>query len=147
MSIDQRLPETDLRWSLDGDFVLVNGDLVDTNAVRGKAFLQEVADRVISSVGDWKLLPQKGSNVDSFIGEPNINTTHARIENSISFALTKDRFLDQQDFKVTAAPISLTQVAVRIDFDTSLTDVVPDSTIRLNIIYDTEGKGPFLVVN
>ena len=147
MAFDENFPKTDYRWSLDGDFVMVNGDLVDTNAIPGKAFLQEVADRVISSVGDWKLQPNKGSNVDDYIGDPNINLTHARIQNSISFALTKDRFLDQQDFKVTAAPIAIDQVAVRIDFDTSLTDLVPDSTIQLNIIYDTGGKGPFLVVS
>lgn len=145
MAIENRLPNTDLRWSLDGDYTLLNGDFSTTESVPGKAFLQEVSDRVISSSGDWKLFPRKGANVDDFIGEPNNPTTQARIENAISFALTRDKFLDQQDFAVTAAPISQTQVAVRIDFDTSLTNIIPDSTIQLNIVYDTDGKGPFIV--
>lgn len=143
--IERRIRLTDLKWSQEGDYEVENGDVADTRYIPARAFLQEVTDRVKSSANDWKLLKNKGANVDDFKGEINNSDTHAQLENAISFSLTRDRFLDQQDFQVLAAPVSTTEVAVRIDFDTSLTDVVPDSTIQLKLIYDTDGKGPFII--
>lgn len=143
--IEQRIRLTDFKWSQEGDYEIENGDIADTISKPGMAFVQEVTERIKSSANDWKLFKNKGANVDSFRGELNDANTHSQIENSISFSLTRDRFLDQQDFRVLAAPVSATEVAVRLDFDTSLTDVVPDSTIQVKVIYDTDGKGPFII--
>jgi hypothetical protein len=143
--IDAKLKLTDLKWSGEGDFIMENGDIADTNNNTGLAFLQEVEERVKSGYRDWKLNELKGAGVDEYEGEINNIETQREIQNSIEYAFTKDGFLDRQDFEVTAAPISVSQVAVRIDFDTSLTDVVPDSTILVKVVYDTQGKGPFIV--
>lgn len=143
--IEQRIRLTDLKWSQEGDFEIENGDIADTVNIAGRAFIQEITDRIKSSVGEWKLLPNKGANVDDYKGEINNEDTHNELQTAISFSFTRDRFLDQQDFRVLAAPVSSTEVAVRIDFDTSLTDVVPDSTIQVKVIYDTDGKGPFII--
>jgi hypothetical protein len=143
--IERRINLTDLKWSSDGDLVVENGDLADTKNVTGLAFLQEVSDRVKSSLGDWKLVPSKGADLDEFIGQTNSAKTQKAIESAISFSLTKDMFLSREDFQVTAIPINRTEIAVRIDFETSLTDVEPDSTIQFKLIYDTSGKGPFIV--
>lgn len=143
--LERNISIVDFKWSADGDFDLENGDIATTSAMPAKGFLQEVIDRIKSSTNDWRLQPRKGANVDDFQGEINNRQTHRRIENAISFALTYDLFLARQDFKVTAAPVSNSQVAVRIDFDTSLTDTVADSTIQVKVIYDTNGKGPFII--
>jgi hypothetical protein len=143
--IERRINLTDLKWSSDGDLVVENGDLADTKYIVGLAFLQEVSDRVKSSLGDWKLTPSKGADLDEFIGQVNSSTTQQAVENAISFSLTKDMFLSREDFQVSAIPINRTEIAVRIDFETSLTDVEPDSTIQFKLIYDTSGKGPFIV--
>lgn len=143
--LDRRINLTDLKWSNDGDLVIENGDLADTRYVTGLAFIQEVADRVRSSVGDWKLIPSKGADLDEFIGQTNSTKTQKAVENAISFSLTKDMFLSREDFKVTAIPVNRTEIAIRIDFDASLTEVEPDSTIQFKLIYDTTGKGPFIV--
>ena len=143
--IEQRINLTDLKWSNEGDFIVENGDLADTKNIEGLAFLQEVSDRVKSSFADWQLMPEKGANLDEFIGMINSSSTQKAIEDAISFSFTKDNFLDRQDFQIAAIPVDNTQIAVRIDFDTSLTDVEADSTIQFKLIYDTSGKGPFIV--
>lgn len=143
--IDSKLKLTDLKWAGVGDFIIENGDIADTLSVSGLAFIQQIEERVKSGYKDWKLNPMEGAGLDEFKGKVNSLQTQREIENSIEFSFTKDLFLDRQDFKVTAAPISHTQVAVRIDFDTSLTDVVPDSTILIKVVYDTDGNGPFIV--
>jgi hypothetical protein len=143
--IERRIKLTDLKWSIEGDFIIENGDLADTKNIAGLAFLQEVSDRVKSSFADWELMPDRGSNLDEFIGSINSARTQKAIEDAISFSFTKDNFLDRKDFQIAAVPIDNTQIAVRIDFETSLTEFDTDSTIQFKLIYDTSGKGPFIV--
>jgi hypothetical protein len=145
VSIQTSFEIIDYAWSVDGDFELRGGDIATTSTKRGKGFLQEVRDILMSSTGDWLLDRQRGANIDAFIGEVNSSNTRTRIEESIKFALTKDGFLEKQDFIVTAARASTTQTVVRIDFDTSLTDGEANSTIQFNIVYDTDGKGPYII--
>lgn len=145
MSLQNKLPIIDLEWSADGDWVIRNGDLADTKESKGRAFIQEVEDRAKSSTNDWKLLPKRGASIDEFHGDNNNERIWKKIESAISFSLTRDGFLDRQDFIVTAAPLSNTEVVVRIDFDASLTDTIPDSKIVLRIVYDLAGQGPFMI--
>lgn len=145
MTIEAKLELVDFEWSQDGDFVLRNGDLADTNISVGRAFIQEIEDRVKSSFEDWKLLPDKGANIEDFHGEINNKDTWKQMEAAIAFSITKDGFLDQQNFLVTVAPISNTEAAARIDFNTSLTDLIPDSKIVVKVAYDLLGQGPFIV--
>lgn len=143
--IEFRLDIVDMRWSSSGDFVVHNGDLADTSDEVGRGFIQEIQDRTMSSFGDWKLLPGKGSDIDEFHGNINNEETWDNLERRLTFAYTNDLFLDKQDFSITIAPITESEVAIRIDFNTALTDIVPDSTIVLKIVYDLSGKGPFIV--
>lgn len=145
MSIQRNFEIIDYEWTADGDFALRGGDIATTVNKRGKGFLQEVRDRVMSSYGDWLLDKQRGANIDTYVGEINSPSMRAEIEDSIRFCLTKDGFLEKQDFTVLAARASTTQVVVRIDFDTSLTNGEADSTIQFNIVYDTDGKGPYII--
>jgi hypothetical protein len=145
MGIETKLELIDFEWSADGDFVFRNGDLGDTKISTGRGFIQEVEDRTKSSFSDWKLLPNKGANIEDFHGENNTEEVWKRVESAVGFSLTKDGFLDQQDFLVTVAPVSNDEIAVRIDFNTSLTDVIPDSKIVVKVTYDLLGQGPFMV--
>lgn len=145
MAIETKLELIDFEWSQDGDFVFRNGDLADTKISTGRAFIQEVEDRAKSAFDEWKLLPNKGANIEDFHGLNNNEVVWKQIESALSFSLTKDGFLEQQDFVATAAPMSNSEVAVRIDFNTSLTDVIPDSKIVVKVAYDLLGQGPFMV--
>jgi len=145
MGIQTKIELIDFEWSQDGDFVFRNGDLADTKISTGRGFIQEVEDRAKSAFDEWKLLPNKGANIEDFHGLNNDSDVWKQIESALSFSLTKDGFLEQSDFIATAAPMSNSEVAVRIDFNTSLTDVVPDSKIVVKVAYDLLGQGPFMV--
>lgn len=144
MAIDSKLLLTDMEWSSQGDFVLFGGDLSGTSSKLGMAFIQEVEDRVKSSTDDWKLLPNRGASIDNFKGELNNEDTWKGIESTIEFSLIKDQFLESQDFVVTAGPLSNEDLGVRIDFNTSLTGNLLDSTIIFKIVYDLTGEGPYI---
>ena len=145
MAIETRIELVDISWSSEGDFIINNGDLGDTFQNIGKGFIQEIEDRVKSAFKDWKLLPNRGSDLNEFEGQVNNEDTWRDIELSISLALTRDSFLEQQDFVVTTAPLSNTQIGIRIDFNVALTNIVPDSTITVKVIYDLKGLGPFII--
>ena len=145
MSLQKNFPLIDYEWTNDGDFALRGGDIATTGFKEGQGFLQEVRDRLMSSTGDWIMYPQRGSDIDDYVGEMNTEDLRSAIEDAIVFTLTSDGFLEKQDFTVLAARASISQVVVRIDFDTSLTNTEADSTIQFNIVYDTDGKGPYII--
>ncbi len=145
MGLENKIELIDFEWSPDGDFVIRNGDIADTTNSNARAFIQEIEDRMMSALNDWKLLKNKGANLEDFEGLINNERTWAQIESAVSFALTKDAFLDEQDFIPTAAPVSNDEVAIRIDFNTSLTNVIPDSKIVVKVVFDLQGRGPFIV--
>lgn len=145
MALNERIDLIDFKWSNDGDWVIENGDIADTSRAVGQGFIQEVQDRIKSSFDDYKLLARRGANLDDFEGEINNEATWSSIESNITFSLTLDGFLDDSDFIVTVAPLSESEVAARVDFNTSLTNVSPDSKITVKVVYDLNGKGPFII--
>ena len=143
--ITKRISMVDFGWTSQGDLELFNGDIADTVNTVGKAFIQEVGDRIRSSQGEWTMYPTRGADIDQFIGEINDREVRDGISDSIKFALTKDSFLTRNDFTILVARVATTEVAIRIDFDTSLVDVEPHSSLQFNVLYDTDGKGPFII--
>jgi len=145
MSIDTAISLVDFEWSSDGDFVIRKGDLSDTYDSTGKGFVQECEDRIKSEQFDWKLLPTKGANLIDFFGENNTEKTRKTIEEIIKTSLTEDGFLDSSDVSVYAAPLSSTEIVVRVDIDTQGIEEIPDSEIIIKIVYDLQGQGPFIL--
>jgi hypothetical protein len=143
--IEERINIVDLRWSQQGDFIIKNGDISDTSNKPAEGFLQEVADRIKSSFGDWASMPDRGANIDSFFGAINDENTWDELEMAIEESLTKNYFLFNQDFNVLVAPLSIDEVGIRIDFDTSLTATIPDSTMILKAIYSFKSNEIYIV--
>lgn len=143
--INTRIPLVDLKFTQVGDLSIKQGDLEDTSRVPGLAFRQEVRNRISSAIGSWKTAPRIGSNIDTFEGLPNNADTGAKLENDAANALTKDGFLNRNDFHVKAIPVSQIAILLRIQFRGILTDQLPDSTIVFSIIHDLSGRGPFIV--
>jgi len=143
--IEDRIEMVDFGWSSEGDFILMNGDIYDTDKKPGEGFQQEVEDRIKSSLRDWKLYEYRGADIEEYHGELNNETTWVNMGNSLDYSLTNDNFLNRQDFIISIAPVSNTGVAIRIDFDTSLTDITPDSTISVKVAFDLNGQRPFII--
>jgi hypothetical protein len=143
--INERIEKVDIRWSQVGDFILKSGDIEDSSKNFGEAFIQEVRTRISNAIGTWKTNPIIGSNIDEFEGQPNTPLTGQRLQADATFALTKDGYLNINEFEITPVPIAETQILMRIQFRGILTERLPDSKIILNIIFDLTGKGPFIV--
>ena len=135
----------DLSWGEATDFTILNGDLEDTTTVKGKGFLQEVFERIMSSRGDWKLAAAKGASLEQFEGMPNIEDTWTLISERISAELKRDLFLLPSDFAVFVAPISREEIGIRIDFSQEIGYNLEGSNVQLNMIYNTANNRAFIV--
>lgn len=143
--IEDRVLITDFSWSPEGDFILKDGDIGDTFKNTGKGFLQEVEDRIKSSLSDWKIYGTRGAGISAYEGEINDESTWVSIQGSIEYALTNDSFLDRGEFSIEIAPLSNTSIGIRVDFNTALTYTSADSTITVKVAYDLSGDKPFII--
>jgi len=134
----------DLHFSAYGDFKLQGGDFVTTVGTEGGAVIQEIQDRVKSYPGDWLIMPRRGCLMSDFAGEPNNAETHSEIESAIKTALSYDRFLVGNDFEVLVAPVSRSQIGIRLDLVSPIGSEYLRSTKTIKIIYDLDGDGPYI---
>jgi hypothetical protein len=135
----------DMQWAEMGDFVVGSGDIRDTREIQGLGFIEECQSRVATGFGDWKLKPEEGANLHVFKDRLNNKNTWREIGDSITFALTYDSFLSSLDFKVHVAPVSTTEVAVRIDFSDNIKRRLDPKLHNIKIIYNLTGEGPFIM--
>lgn len=137
----------DLSWADTGDFIFSGGDLQDTREKRGKGFIEEVSLRIGSSFNDLKIDPDKGANISEAEGMNNVKSTWDFIIDNIKYSLTKDAFLGLGDFEVNVAPVSVFEVAVRIDFSDNIKRLIDPAFFSVKVIYNLDGKGPFIMRN
>jgi phage baseplate assembly protein W len=104
----------DLKLTNDGELVVAeNGDL---EIVFGdEQIAQEVLFRLKTTPGDWVLSPKIGVDLEKFIGQANVKTTHLLMETAISRALTYDNLLIQPS--VEAIATGENEVFILIEFD------------------------------
>lgn len=139
------ITKQDLLWSDIGDFLVQTGDLRDTREMSGLGFIDEIERRIQSSFGDWKLKPEEGANLHIFRGKINNEETWGEIRDSISFALIADNFLTISDFEIYVAPISHSEVAIRIDFSDNIKRKIDERIQTIKVVYDLNGQGPFIM--
>lgn len=145
MSIEISVKREDLLWSSSGDFVLDRGDLADSRGITGTAFVEEIERRLKTSYGDWKLRPVEGANMHLFRGKNNDQTTWAEISDSIIHGLSFDHFLSPSDFEVFVAPISHSEVAIRVEFADNIKTMIDDRVENIKIVYNLMGSGPYIM--
>ena len=135
----------DLCWSDMGDFIVDLGDIKDTRSVRGKGFFEECQKRVASSNNDWKLKEDEGASLHVYKDRINNEVLWNEIKDSIVFCFTADGFLSPLDFAVHVAPVSATEVAVRIDFADNIKRHLDPSLHIMKVIYNLTGEGPYIM--
>jgi len=139
-----KLYMSDFYFNDAGDFRLDKGDFAVTQIDDGVALAQEIQDRIKSYPGEWLVYPTRGSIISEAQGSPNNRETHSAIEDAIRMALTFDLFLNQDDFSVLVAPVSTSQVAVRIDFSDQGLSRSSRRQSTVKIIYDLDGTTPYI---
>lgn len=112
-------------WVLDdnGDFARDNdGDIKDTSYDTIQSTLQEIKNICRSQTNDWSEAAAYASNLDEFIGEPNIRETGKRIESRIIDSIVINRICAIEDLQVVVVPIAIDQVAAVIVIEAMNTD-------------------------
>ena len=127
----------DLRWSSIGDLAISpNGDIDDTSSHVLVSFLQEAKTRIQSSLYDWALQPEIGSNLQDLVGMPNNQRTAEYGKTLIINSLTQHAFCDANYIKVTYMPVGPAHLMYRIKI--VLPDVTNSSILELNLLLQTD---------
>ena len=96
----------DTKWSLNGDLAIgKDGDIADTSYDVLRSLRQEVRTRVRSSLEDWELHPNLGSDLDEIIGLPNNRDTAETGKARIIESLVRDNFMSEGDIKIKYVPV------------------------------------------
>lgn len=137
---------TDLYWTLRGDLSFgADGDLRDTSFDALRSVWQEIRTRVQGHLGDWRIYPTLGSNLDDLVGWPNNKTTAENGKNRIIAALTRNNFLSSKSIKVRYVPWPDSSILYFIDLLVSLDSNVKTSYLGMKVLYNTiEGKASLL---
>ena len=129
------LAKEDLLWAESGDFNISEGDIVDTRAVSGSGFMEEIMQRIKSSTEDWKLEPNYGATLQDFEGEENNEETWTRIQLRLTEVLSED-FLQPSQFSINIIPLGDDEIAVRIDFSSDLQVLMGKELPSIKMVYN-----------
>jgi phage baseplate assembly protein W len=110
---------------MSSDIALASGDIVlgghgDFKQVMAEEdLLQGIAFRLQTVAGDYLLVPDCGSSLELFVGQPNTQETGAAIEESVKRALTHDGYISGSNLTVRCVYVNTNQVAVLISVEQS----------------------------
>lgn len=96
----------DVRFNWSGDFNLKNGDLEDCSSDTLLSLKEQLNIICSSSLGDWELYPNRGANLDDFIGEPNTRNTASRIKSRLQLAILSTGLITDSDLSIKIIPVS-----------------------------------------
>lgn len=126
----------DLLFTDSGDYKFdsVTSDFADTTEIPYRAFVQQIATRVSSTRGDWRLQPNIGASLTQNLGRPNSPELGRQIQLAVINSLTQDAFIKSSELKVEVFPIAKNQIAILV-----LVQPVGDrEQIRLSFTYNTK---------
>lgn len=128
--------KVDLLFTDSGDFQIdsIREDLKDTSEIPYRAFIQQIATRVSSSRGDWRLQPTLGAGLTTHLGKPNTAELGRQVQLAVLNSLTQDAFIKSSEVKVEVFPIAKNQIAILV-----LVQPTGDrEQVRLSFTYDTK---------
>lgn len=103
----------DLKMTEDGELVVgTDGDL--QLAYGDEQLAQEILFKLKTTLGDWRLSPNVGSNLERFIGQPNEPLTHSLIKSEVYRAITRNNFISLPT--VDVIPVGENEVLIIIEF-------------------------------
>ena len=145
MRLSTAINKQDFLWGDIGDLIIENGDIKDSRLDGASGFLDEVKIRVSSSVGDWKLSPEKGASLPFFEGRTNNEKTRSEIITSITESLLAGGFLHARQFNVSVIPISEDEIAIRVDFSRELSILIDEEIDGIKLVYSLSSNMPLIM--
>ena len=134
----QNYDSTDFSWTSRGDLAIGhNGDLADTYGDPLRSLYQEIRTRTMSALGDWKLYPNLGANLENYVGEPNDKRTAEAIKLRIIASLAKDGLVNTRDMQIRYIPIDVDKIMFRISISVASSARNGNSnSLGINFLYD-----------
>lgn len=128
--------EIDLFITQDGDLAInKSGDLAIVRDINYVA--QTIINRLKSIDQDW-FFDNIGSNLESFIGNPNTEENANIITETIIDSLISDNFCDIDDILITASPTAANAVTIGIFVKTEFDDNPISFVLELDYLNDFE---------
>ena len=123
----------DFHWSQDGDFSIgPNGDIRKANCEKGRVARQLVVKRLQSSIGDWPLMQEYGTNLVEFAGAPNTRETGSLIKSAVVSSLIDGGLVAAKSLKVQVVPTGQRKVLILVYAQI----VMSGEEVFVNIEYD-----------
>jgi hypothetical protein len=139
------LEKEDFKFSQNGDFIILSGDLEDTFKYQGLGFIEEIELRIKSSYNDWYFEADKGANLHLYEGRMITESLLDSIVESISGSLTNDDFLSRVDFEVLVKQVDMHEVAVKLNFSDNIKKYIDYRIQDVRIIFDLKNATPRIV--
>jgi hypothetical protein len=108
----QNYDNIDLWFTGQGDFFVEGGDLKDTSEDGLRSLIQDLTTISSSSLGDWKLVPGQGANVEEAIGKPNQEATAKLVHDRLRIAIVSQGIVAEEDLLITVLPVSRDELLV-----------------------------------
>lgn len=134
----------DLSFSWNGDYLIgEDGDLEDTSYDTIQSLIELQHDIAASSFKDWKIRPNWASNLDDFIGEPNIRSTAEAIHDRYKLALISSGIATEEDLQVKVIPVDVHRVLIltKIRAASSPTNSLNDQVLVTQLVFDFLEQG------
>ena len=138
----------DCWWTSQGDFVLDGGDLKDTSEDGLRSLVQDLTTISKSSVGDWKLLPGLGANVDESLGKPNSQATGQLLHDRLRIAIVSAGVVAEEDLFITVIPVSRDEMLIieRVRANpTPYNRLGQGQVLTIELVYSSQEKNMYIV--
>lgn len=134
---DQR----DVRFGWNGDFMLSHDGDLDSNTDDALiSLLDQIHLVCASSLGDWAIYPNRGADLDDFVGEPNTRTTGSKIADRVRVSLISAGLVNDKDLQVRVFPVHIHKVLIIIKVDvipTPYNNLSNGEKLQTAIAFDT----------
>ena len=104
----------DLKFSDDMDFIINSnvGDLKLAKEFNGEVTTQMVIRRVFSDLGDWKIFPSTGANLNQFQGIEFNREISNLIKTTIIDELSRDFLINSRNIQVKVIPLTSRNLSI-----------------------------------
>lgn len=140
--------ETDVAFGWSGDFSLDKGDLKTTESDGLQSLKEQLHIVCSSSLGDWEIYPNKGADLDDFIGESNTRETGERIRERVMLSIIGAELVNADDLEVRVLPVSLQRVLIVIKIHalpTPFNELTDGQILQTSLVFDSVEKQMFVL--